>query len=139
MATFTKFQDFKERLGKGEFDFANDTFKIALSNTAPDAATDALLADITQIAAGNGYVSGGPSLASPTWVETAGVGVFDAADLTIAASGGAIAGFRYVVVYDDTATGKPLIGYSDLGSTINLSDGESRQFVWSANGIVRVD
>lgn len=139
MASWSKYQDFRERLGKGEFNLATDTLKIALSNTAPDLAAEALFADITEIAAGNGYTAGGFTLASKTYVEAAGVGTLDANDLVITASGGAIADFRYVILYDDTAAGKPLIQVGDLGAVVSLGDGESYTLEWNASGILNVD
>lgn len=138
MADWSQFQDFKERLAKGEFNFQTDTLKLALSNVAPNLATMSTLADVTQIAAGNGYVAGGYTLAGVTLVEAAGVATVDASDLTIAAAGGAIATFRYVYLYDDTATGDPLIQVSDLGAAIDLSDGDSRTLTWSANGLLQI-
>ena len=64
MATFTLFDEFIFNLGAGNIDLDSHTFKIVLSNTAPTAATDDELADITQIANGNGYTTGGETLAS---------------------------------------------------------------------------
>lgn len=139
MASWSKFQDMRERLGKAEIDFNSDAFKVALSNTAPNLATQSLLADITEITAGNGYVAGGVTLANKSWVETGGIGVLDADDVVIVASGGAIAPFRYVNLYDDTATGKPLIQVGDLGEVISLSDGEQYTLQWGAQGLLRLD
>lgn len=60
MAVYNKFQDFVEQLvlAKHNFDGSTHVFKVALSNTAPSA-SNAVLADITQIANGNGYTTGG--------------------------------------------------------------------------------
>jgi hypothetical protein len=139
MADWSKFQDLRERMGKGEFDLETDTLKIALSNTAPNLATMTVLADITEITAGNGYVAGGVALANKSWVETAGVGTLDADDMVITASGGAIATFRYVYLYDDTATNKPLLLSGDLGEAVDLSDGEAYTLQWNALGIMIID
>ena len=48
-ANFTFYQDFKEQLGKKEHNLSSDVIKIALTNTAPNAGTHTVLADITQI------------------------------------------------------------------------------------------
>ena len=46
-------------------------------------------------------------------------------DVTITASGGSISTFRYVVLYNDTATNDELIGFYDSGSAVSLSAGQS--------------
>ena len=56
------------------------------------------------------------TLESVTWAETGGVTKFDAGDFTITASGGSIATFRYIYVYDDTPTSPP-IRWSGCGIT----------------------
>lgn len=130
MATFTFYQDFKEQLGKAVHNLSSHTIKVALTNSAPNVATHAALADITQISTGGGYTGGaggGSALASVTYTETAGTGTFVAADLVFTASGGSIGPFRYAVYYNDTATSPAdaLIGYVDYASSITLADTET--------------
>ena len=128
MATFTFFHEFKGNLGEKLIDMNGDTFKVALSNTAPTAATDDELADITQIANGFGYTTGGVTLANPSWAETgAGTGVwrFTSDDFSWTASGGDIATFRYLVLYSDTSTNDKLVGYLDYGGAVNITNGNT--------------
>jgi len=124
MAAFVKVPDFVEQVLKGVHNFASHTFKLALTNTAPLAA-NAVLADLTQIAATGGYVSGGVVLDSVVLSETSGTAKVVIADEVITATGGAMGPLRYAVVYNDTATNKPLVGYYDYGSAITLNDGET--------------
>lgn len=138
MATFTFFHEFKKFLGDGTIDLDSHTFKAVLTNTAPTVATDDELADITEIANGVGYLTGGVALTSVTWLETgAGLGVWrwNAADFTWTASGGNIGPFRYIVIYDDTATGDPLVGYYDYGTNLTITDGNAFTVDIGANGI----
>ena len=60
MATsaWNKFNDFSEQLVRGVHDFDANTFKVVLTNSAPTAA-NTILTDITQIANGGGYTTGG--------------------------------------------------------------------------------
>lgn len=121
MATFTKFQNFVENLGKKVFNLNSDTLKIALTNTAPNA-TDNQLSQITQIANGNGYTTGGTTVPNTAYTESGGTGTLVGDQVTFTASGGAMAGFQYAVLYDDTATNDELIGYWDYGSTLTLAN-----------------
>ena len=121
MATATVFNCLTEDLAEGVHNFDTHTFKVALCNTAP-VATNSVLADLTQISAGNGYTAGGSTVpntaTSRTSAETSFVG--DAVEFT--ADGGAIGPFRYWAVYNDTATGDPLVAFWDNGSAITLPD-----------------
>ncbi len=127
MASFVKIDQFAEDLGLGVHDLNADTLKIALTNTAPTVATDATLSDITQISAGNGYTAGGNTVANNAYSETSGTGTLTGDDVTFTASGGAIATFRYAVLYNDTPTSPadPLIGYWDYGGAVDLADGDT--------------
>ena len=128
MATFTFFHEFKGNLGEKLIDMNGDTFKVALTNSAPVAATDDELADITQISGTNGYTTGGVTLANPSWAETgAGTVVwrFTSDDFSWTASGGDIATFRYLVLYSDTSTNDKLVGYLDYGGAVNITNGNT--------------
>lgn len=126
MASFVKYNCFVENVAEKVHNLASDTLKIALSNTAPNVATHALLADITEISAGNGYTAGGNQTAQSSSSQTGGTHTLVSADpATWAAAGGSIGPFRYAVIYNATAAGGPLIGYWDYGSSVTLADGET--------------
>lgn len=123
MATFQKFNIFTSDCLEGKHNFASNTYKVALSNTAPLAA-NSVLADITQIGAGNGYTTGGTTSAM-SLSTSSGTAKVTATDVVFTASGGSIGPFRYVVIYNDTTTGDPLVAFYDYGSSITLGDGET--------------
>ncbi len=125
MATYNKFQDFSEQLNRGVHNFGTQTFKVALTNSAP-VATNTVLADITQIGAGNGYTTGG-NTTTITLSETAGTTTVQGTQVVFTASGGTMATFRYWVLYNDSSTSPAdaLIAWWDNGSTVSLADGES--------------
>jgi hypothetical protein len=121
-------------IGKGLIDLDTNTFKAALSNTAPTQDTHDELADATEIAAGNGYTVGGFTLTA-TWAETgAGTGVwrFDTDNPSWTAAGGDIATHRYLIVYDDTSVGDKLLGYVDQGASSVISNGNTRTWTVGA-------
>lgn len=125
MATYNKFYDFVDQLGRGKHALGTDTFKCYLSNTAP-AATNTVKADIAEISAGNGYTAGGAD-AQVAWSETSGTATATGTKIAWTASGGTIGPFRYVILYNDSQTSPadPLVCWWDYGSSITLNDGES--------------
>lgn len=140
MPSFNKFNAFVEHLAEGVMDLENDTLKIVLTNTAPEA-SDSVLADLTEISAGNGYTAGGVAVTVSTSSQTGGTYKLVLDDLPITASGGSIGPFRYVVLIDDTPTSPadPLIGWWDYGSSITLADGESITIDFDAsNGVLQI-
>ena len=129
MSQLVTFNTLPGDMGKAMHNFSTHTFKIALTNTAPNVATAKLLANITQIAAGNGYVAGGNALTGVSYTETpanSGKFKFSANDCEFTASGGAVGPFRYAVIYNDTPADPvdPLICWWDYGSSISLANGE---------------
>lgn len=127
LATITKYNQFVENLGKGVHNLNTDTIKIALTNTAPNVSTHTVRADITELSTGNGYTSGGGTVASTAYSQSSGTGKLSGNAVTFTASGGSIGPFRYAVFYDDTPTSPadPLIGYLDYGTNLTLTDGST--------------
>lgn len=125
MASFNKFQQFVQDLGRGVHNLETGAVKVYLSNDAPVAATDAVKADVTEITNQNGYTA--PLDISATYSQSGGVGTLAGTDQVVTASGGSVGPFRYVVLYNDTPTSPadPLIGWWDYGSAITLQDGET--------------
>jgi hypothetical protein len=126
VASFNKFNQFAEDVCNGAHDWDADTFKIMLTNTAP-VATNTIKANLTEISAGNGYTAGGTAMTISSSSHSSGTQKVVAADVVFTASGGAIAQFRYAVLYNDTTTSPadPLVCWWDYGSAVDLADGES--------------
>lgn len=125
MASYNKFNDFSEQLVNGVHDFDANTFKVALSNSAPTA-SNTVLADITQISGANGYTTGGTATTIAV-SETSGTTTVTGTQVVFTASGGSMGPFRYVVLYNDSATSPldALVAWWDYGSSITLADGET--------------
>lgn len=125
MAAFNKVNVYSFDKVRGRHDWSSHVYKALLTNTAPTTAT-AVKADLTDIAAANGYPAGGMTLDSITLSTSGLITKCTIADETLTASGGPIGPFRYVVVYNDTQTvpAKPVVGWYDYGSSITLADGE---------------
>lgn len=139
MATFSKFNQFSSDLINGVHNFSSHTFKVVLTNSAP-VASNSILSNITQIANGNGYTTGG---ATATMASTTSSGTAKAAfstDITFTASG-SVGPFRYAVLYNDTPTSPadPLVGYWDYGSNVTLASADTFTVDFDAtNGILTV-
>lgn len=135
MATFNKFEQFAEDVAHGVHDLSSDQIAVALTANAP-AASDAVLADLTEIAYTNLSSRNVTTSASG---QTGGTYKLVLDDLVLTASGGSVGPFRYVVLYNDTPAGDPLIGYYDYGSEITLLDGETLTIDFNdANGVLQL-
>lgn len=132
MATFNKFEDFARALCEEEHLLdGTDTLKVYLTLNTPSASADTIFDDLAEINSGNGYTAGGEDTTN-TGSETGGIYTVAGSALTWTATGGTIpstgGGFRYVVLYNDSPTNNPLIGWWDYGSILTLNDGEA--FGW---------
>ena len=137
MATFNKFNSFVEALAEKVHNLGSDTLKVMLTNSAPSAANTGK-ANITEIAAGNGYTAGGTQAVISASSQTSGTYKLVLADVVFTASG-AVGPFRYVVLYNDTATNDELIAYADYGSSISLANGETFTVDFDAvNGAIQI-
>lgn len=126
MATQVKFECYSEDLGSGVHNWkaAGHTFKVVLTNSAPDVETHDELADITQIGTTGGYVTGGYDIQNDL-TRDGSTSTVTGVDVVITASGGAIGPFRYAVIYNDTSAGDRLVSYADYGSSQSIQDGEN--------------
>jgi hypothetical protein len=122
MATFHKFDSFVEALAEKKHNLGSDTLTVALcaSGNAP-VASNAVLADITQVSYTNLSTR---VITTTSSAQTSGVYKLTLTDLVLTATG-AVAPFRYVVIYNDTATNDELIGWCDLGTNITPTVGDT--------------
>lgn len=121
MAALTTFHSFTEALAEKVHNLGSDQLMVALTNTAPTTATDTQLINITEIT----YTNLSSRVVTTTSsAQTTGTYKLVLADLVLTASG-AVGPFRYVVLYNNTALNKELIGWSDYGSSISLANGET--------------
>jgi hypothetical protein len=136
MATFNKFNSFVEALGEKAHNLGSDTLKVVLTNSAP-VASNTVLANITQIANGNGYTTGGTQATQSSSAQTSGTYKLVLDDVTFTASGGSIGPFRYVVLYNDSAAADELIGWYDYGASLTVTSGNSFTVDFDAgNGVL---
>lgn len=117
MAVFNKFNSFVEAICEKKHNLESDQIKIALSNVAP-VAGNSVLADITEIAYTN---LSARNVTTSSSSQTSGTYKLILNDLTLSATG-AVATFQYVIVYNDTATNKELIGWADYGSGVTMAN-----------------
>ena len=118
MASYTKFDSFVEAVCEKVHNLGSDTLKVALCAAAnAPVAANSVLADLTEIDYTN---LSARALTTSSSGQTSGTYKLVLADLTLEASGGAVAAFQYVVIYNDTASNKELIGFYDYGSAVTF-------------------
>lgn len=107
-------------------DLGADTFAVVLltNANAPSASLDAVLADLTPISYTN--LSSRSIGVATSSAQTGGTYKLVLPDLVLTASG-AVATFRWVVIYNDTPTSPadPLVAYYDYGSDLTLANNET--------------
>ena len=144
MASFVKINDFVANAVEN-MDLESDQLAIALSNTAPGsessnptADTNGILGNVTQISYSN---LSSRNLTTTSSGQSGGVYKLVLADLTLTASSGSVAAFRYIYIYNDTVSSPadPLIGYYDYGSSLTLNDGDTFTIDFSpSNGVIQL-
>lgn len=139
MASFNKFNAFVEHLAEKEHDLGADQLAVALCNAAnAPVATNSELANLTTIAYTN---LSSRNITTSTSAQTSGTYKLVLADLVLTASGGSVAAFRYVVIFNDTGTTPtdPLIGWYDYGSDLTLANGETLTIDFDGtNGVLQL-
>ena len=120
MATFNKIQKFVEALSEKVHNLGSDQLKIALTNT-PHTSSWGQLSDLTEIS----YINlSSRNITTTSSEQTSGTYKLVLQDLTLTATG-TVEPFRYVYIYNDTATNDELIGYYDFGSSVTLGNGSN--------------
>lgn len=123
MATFTKFNSFVEAVAEKVHNLGSDQIVVALCNAAnAPVATNTQLSELTTVSYTN---LSSRNVTTSSSSQTSGTYKLVLTDLVLTASGGAVAAFRYVVLYNDTATNDELIGFYDYGSDLTLANGET--------------
>jgi len=120
MVAFNKFNSFVAAVANKVHNLGADSLRVMLTNVAP-IATNTVRANLTEIAAGNGYTSGGFAVTITGSTQTAGVYKLVGNDIVFTATG-AVGPFQYAVLYNDTATNKELIGWWIAGSPVTLAN-----------------
>ena len=121
--------NFRVLIAQGAVDFDADTFKaIAMKEGFVfNPATHDLYADVSasEQTTGYGYTAGGVTL---TGVSIAQNDTDARADITWnnitwTASGGDVGPLAGIIIYDDTITNDPIVGYIDFGGAYTVADG----------------
>lgn len=116
MATFTLVNSFGEAMAEGKHNLSSNQLTVALTNTEHVDEWDEL-EDLTQVEYTNLSTRNFITSSSSQTLGTYTLGVYK---LTLTASG-AVGPFRYVYIYNDTATNDELLGYYDYGSAVTLA------------------
>ena len=137
MASYNKFNSFVEAIAEKVHNLGADTLTVALTAAAnAPVAGNTILANLTQIAYTNLSTRAITVSAS---AQTSGTYKLTCTDLVLSASGGAVATFRYVAIYNDTATSDELIAWFGYGSDVTLASGESLTLDFDGvNGLLQI-
>ena len=128
MASFFKFFDFVDQLGRAKHDLSAHGLKIFLTNTAI-LATMTIKGDLTELANGSGYTQPGQAV-TVTWTQAAATDTNSTLTVgtdyvwTATADWATI---QNVVLYNDSQTSPAdaLIGAWDYGTPLALKNGET--------------
>ena len=125
---YNKFQPAVEGLVEG-VNLQTDSFAIKLAS-----AVNASLGTITEVANGNGYITGGNTCGTNTTpTQTAGTYKLTLANPATWTASGAVGPFQYAVLVDTTAGVN--VGYWDYGTPISLASGDTFAFTFSAEAL----
>lgn len=114
-----------------------DTYKVALYTAATFNAADTTLAGVTktEVANGNGYTTGGATLANVAVTTVSpNDAKFAADDATWSASGAPITA-SFAIIYNDTDANDPPIAFIDFGGSESAGASTDFKLLWNASGI----
>ena len=123
---------FKQEVMLGEHDLNTNTLKVALVSSSQNvsAGDPNTYTSITgELASGNGYTTGGATLANVTVTQVSSSGVVDFADVSWSAATFTANG---CIIYNDSHSSKAVIAVYDFGGAKSATNGEFKLVVPSA-------
>lgn len=132
MAIFVKYQPFQEKLVEG-INCGTDTWRIILSNTAPDV-TDSVQLDASELSTSGGYTVNGNQATVSSSTQTSGTYKLVLNSPTAWTGSGGGFTVRYAILWNQTIDA--LAGYWDYGSSQAVAAGETFTVTLSgSNGV----
>jgi hypothetical protein len=139
LVSYNKINCFVEDVPEKVHNLQTDALTVALTATAnAPVATNTILGNLTQIAYTN---LSSRVLTVSSSAQTSGTYKLVVSDLVLTASGGSVAAFQYIVIYNDTPTSPadPLICWFDYGSALTLLNGETLTLDFDGtNGLLQI-
>ncbi len=134
MAAYNKFYTFVADIANKIHNLGSDQLTVFLTDTLPTA-SNTVIANITQISYTN---LSSRNITTTSSTQSSGLYKLILSNLTLTASG-TVPQFRYVGVYNSTATNGPLIAWFDYGSEVNMVSGDTFQLQFDAtNGLLQI-
>jgi hypothetical protein len=136
MASYNKFNSFVEALAEKVHNLGSDQLVVALCAAAnAPVAGNSQLSNLTTISYTN---LSSRNITTGTSSQSSGTYKLTLTDLVLTASG-AVTTFRYVAIYNDTATNDELICWFDYGSDVTLANGETFTIDFDGtNGLLQI-
>lgn len=141
----TVFHQFKVDMGNKIHDLDTDTYKLGLITTAATPAATAAAPHwggtgttnyaTNQVTPGGNYATGGPSLASVDFINSAGTVPWRAAKVSIAQDAANPTNARWGIIYNSTDANKRAVAFVDLGSDRDLTTGPFELRFNSVDGV----
>lgn len=137
--TISLYDDTVSRFVNGE-NSTSDTYKLALlNNSATFTASHTAKSQVDNSGAyevsGNGWAAGGETLTVSVSKTTTNDAMFDATDVEVTATGGAIGPAYKALIYNATDSNYP-VAFIDFGEAKTADVGTPFKVTWNAAGII---
>ena len=118
--------------------FSTDAFILALSNTTPATTTSQYtVTNISEIGSSGGYTQGtGIPITTTSFLNSAGTSTWVGTAALFSATG-AVPQFDFAILYDNTNTSKPLLGWWTCVTAITMASTDTFQVSWGSNQILQ--
>ncbi len=134
MASYNKFNSFVAAIANKVHNLGSDSLMVALTDTIP-VSSNTQLSNITEIAYTN---LSSRAITTTSSTQSSGTYKLILNDLVLTATG-TVAQFRYVAIYNNTATNKELIGWFDYGVEVNMISGDTFTLDFdNTNGVLQI-